>query len=171
MTLLLTWLRPAVSEEHAPGKLHFRTKLRILLFVCKMDQKKITLLGWNKAQTLAWACSQSNIKQLSEINSHTCGISHRTPRISSCTCQTVAPSRSVLLWITWQHRLDPGKARAHDCILRNQSRQQAFCLGFTCLSQLQKGRKYAMTNTWTPFAQSWTSGASLPWTDTCLKSS
>lgn len=107
------------------------------------------------------------MKLLHGIKSRACGISRRTTRISSCMQQSVVHSGSVSLWITRQDKLDPDKARAPDCILRNQSRWQAFCIAFTYLSQLQKGRKYLMTNTSTFFEQSRTGGVSLRWTDTC----
>lgn len=56
-------------------------------------------------------------------------------------------------WIQ-QDKLDPGKARAHDCILRGpeQARRACCAVCFTLLSQLQKARHHGtnISISWAP---------------------
>lgn len=65
----------------------------------------------------------------------------------------VAPSGSVPSWIQ-QDKLDPDKARAHDCILRGtgQTRQACCVVCLTLLSQLQKARHHGthISISWAP---------------------
>lgn len=144
---MLTWLRCVVSEEHAPVAGYSQPALWVWItpfsFGCKRNQRKIALLlGWNKALSPAPACSQSDTKLLSGMKSHACGISHTTTRTYA------AVRKRLWLWAELcacgspgEDKPDPDKARAHDCLLRNQSRRQAFRTGFTRFKPAAEGQK------------------------------